>query len=1305
MPNEELSSQASGGGAATAAGMDFQHRVAAWLAVRILSEADVDPIWSYPSSSTLEFIRCETEQPVDDIMVGISDRGLALLQVKHSLSMERTAGSAFGKSVDQFVRQMLRPGGPNPHPDKPWERAIDFIRDRLVLVVGRTASLTITSVLPTVLQKIRFLSENASLSDSTDTEAEKDALSVTSNHIETAWRALSAKSPCERQIRELLSLIYVQVLDVDPGGTEEREAKDTLRRVVLLRPSEADVAWVTLIEECTRLATLHSGGDRHHLRTILDRAGIGIRAPRSYQNDIQKLAAYSLDTIKSLASFATISIGRNNPLKIDRPSTRALRAAAESNSILVTGEPGSGKSGALYDLAVALQNDNHDVFFIAADRVESSSLNSLKQELALDHSLVEVLENWYGNGPAYLITDALDAARSEYGGRMLHELIERTLLLRGRWRVVASIRKFDLRYNRRLRALFPAGQPEQHQDPEFADTRHFSVPRLSPEELYEVGTQSESMRVLIDAVNTGTNKEIQELLRIPFNLRLLGELIGEGLAVHQLTPIRTQLELLDRYWQERVIRADHYGDLREGVLRRAVSKMVGNRVLRVARIDITEDSVSGPILADLLSADLLQEHQVPMSPPDRYTLTFAHHLLFDYAVARLLFRTDPPRLVAEIASDPERVVAFRPSLALHFRHEWEMEVVYRSRFWNLVFRFNEAPEIPLIGKIIGPTEAVELVEKIQDLKALLVRVTEESEFGANNRHGRDALRHFVGALMTRGSSTDQLAGPNAKPWCEFAAALSKSVAVVAYPLAQLTTLLSERFGSLTPEQRTFVNTAARSLLDHAWSNDNNYDPALVRSGLVGVCRTFGADGAASSALLRAALSTEHARRYGHEEFFHLAQEVPQLVPNDPNLVRDLYKTVFKEYQSSEATTFLGGRSQIMPLLSTVGQDWRGIFYVMTQAYPAFLNSEPIAATQAVVAVIAAWVAREHAPASGEVIEHHFEFAEVECAIRTDYSAIWDSGSASRMEEAIQMLNAFQEYIERIGSAEEQLLHQVLTSIAVENVQAVIWRRLLWAGVERPKPLGLCLRKLLWQVAILTSLDTTEPAAALIKVIFESLTTEERGRIEQTMLAIPPHVSEDGRTDYRMRDRLLGSLPLHLIVTPEVADIRDRLDAEGGPPQNVPLFQISESEWVQYTPQEYLRGQGVPVEDPVNRRLIELVEPIKKFCALHLNDAPSREQTAEIYPRLSETNDTIRTAEADGVHPSQQEYALRYLVQACARIASRLNLTKGEPALELVHDILLEVGGKTQSEEVLETSDSFDRAPSWGSPAPLVDAAN
>jgi hypothetical protein len=51
--------------------MSFQHRVAAWLAVRILAEGNAGPLWDLSSSSTVEFIRCETEQPVDDIMIGL----------------------------------------------------------------------------------------------------------------------------------------------------------------------------------------------------------------------------------------------------------------------------------------------------------------------------------------------------------------------------------------------------------------------------------------------------------------------------------------------------------------------------------------------------------------------------------------------------------------------------------------------------------------------------------------------------------------------------------------------------------------------------------------------------------------------------------------------------------------------------------------------------------------------------------------------------------------------------------------------------------------------------------------------------------------------------------------------------------------------------------------------------------------------------------------------------------------------------------------------------------------------------------
>jgi hypothetical protein len=256
MPNQELSSPA--GGSATALGMAFQHRVGAWLAVRILAETNASPLWGWPNSSTIEFIRCETEQPVDDIMVGSSDDGLAFIQVKRSISLERNSDSPFAKTVAQFVRQALRPPVLNNRPVRPWDRILDFRRDRLVLAVGPDTSGKVTSTLAGVLTKIRSLHEGTSVEEAALSLAEKETLSITCDHIRAAWQTHSGTAPSDDDIRKLLSITYVEVLDVEPGCREEREATDTVRSTILLRPDEAQAAWTTLIDDgvCGRVDQL-----------------------------------------------------------------------------------------------------------------------------------------------------------------------------------------------------------------------------------------------------------------------------------------------------------------------------------------------------------------------------------------------------------------------------------------------------------------------------------------------------------------------------------------------------------------------------------------------------------------------------------------------------------------------------------------------------------------------------------------------------------------------------------------------------------------------------------------------------------------------------------------------------------------------------------------------------------------------------------------------------------------------------------------------------------------------------------------
>src|SRR5205807_658753 len=127
---------------------------------------------------------------------------------------------------------------------------------------------------------------------------------------------------------------------------------------------------------------------------------------------------------------------------------------------------------------------------------------------------------------------------------------------------------------------------------------HVNIPALSDDELVDLQTQSPALGALVSQAQA----PLQELLHLPFNLRLLAELLDAGITAEELQPVRTQVELLDRYWQERIIRHDAQGDARELVLRRVTSEMVARRSLRTARTAaIANDAASGAFLDDLLS--------------------------------------------------------------------------------------------------------------------------------------------------------------------------------------------------------------------------------------------------------------------------------------------------------------------------------------------------------------------------------------------------------------------------------------------------------------------------------------------------------------------------------------------------------------------------------------------------------------------------------------------------------------------------------------------------------------------------------
>jgi hypothetical protein len=231
-----------------------------------------------------------------------------------------------------------------------------------------------------------------------------------------------------------------------------------------------------------------------------------------------------------------------------------------------------------------------------------------------------------------------------------------------------------------------------------------------------------------------------------------------------LTPIRSQIELLEKYWQERVINSDNQGDAREAVLRISTKEMVAQRSLRINRSVVAADPSASKPLCQVLSAHILTEWQPSAtSQPDRSVITFSHHILFDYSVSRLVFRGTPDTAITRIEEEPDLLLAVRPSLIFHFQYLWGLDLEH-DRFWDTTFRFFHSSKIPSTAKIIGPIVASQLFKTLPDCEPLLRELRNEA--GTFHKESAEAFRHMLGALKSVNSDdTRPLTGPDSPPWC------------------------------------------------------------------------------------------------------------------------------------------------------------------------------------------------------------------------------------------------------------------------------------------------------------------------------------------------------------------------------------------------------------------------------------------------------------------------------------------------------------------------------------------------------------
>ena len=541
------------------------------------------------------------------------------------------------------------------------------------------------------------------LSSAAVNDVETDILEVVLAHVEREWTASAGSGPTEVDTRGLLAALWVSVYDLVDGGMAHREAEGLLRLCALREPERAGIVLKTLITDGVGYSANQIGVDRAALHREFERLGIALRTVPSFRADVDKLTAHSRQTLDQLSRFRSIAGTDGGPVTIARAVPADLGAVADLHSVVVTGDPGAGKSAALYEVARDADAAGRDLLVFAAGSLTAGSLGMLRTELGLDHEIVEVLRHWPGLDAGLLIIDALDAARGEHTQEALLDLIGIANEHAPRWHIVASIRRFDLRYSGALRAIFQASGasvPEEYRSGEFAAITHFNIPPFSDQELAQLVSTAPDLHAVLNSADA----DLLSLAKVPFNLRLLAELVAAGVAHAELTPITTQLQLLAKYWDHRVLKQSG-GDARELFLRKLCEAMIQAHALTIDRSVAQDVEATGVSLAQLLSDRVLAEEETELGVR-REVLAFGHHVLFDYAVARLLLGATTNAALDRAVANPELLLFVRPSYDLHLRGLWALDAT-RQTFWNAASAMAICGDLPAIGLVLAPVLAAE----------------------------------------------------------------------------------------------------------------------------------------------------------------------------------------------------------------------------------------------------------------------------------------------------------------------------------------------------------------------------------------------------------------------------------------------------------------------------------------------------------------------------------------------------------------------------------------------------------------------
>lgn len=1103
------------GGRATEAGMSFEAGVGAWFAAHIICYQPIGSRFGLADDAIPIELRFETGIYLDDVSVRLSDGSNIHVQCKTHPNLSDNVRSGLASTIAQFVPLYLDSRTTSSH------------KSVAILAVAADAARSLDE-LERACRAFDYGDTWEEVQKSVS-GAQRDALKIFESCVRSNWDEGRMGALAAADLASMAKLFRVVRFDMESGQRDWSECAQLVGRQLFGAADAGDRPLRDLLGVTRKLVRSGAGATAAGLLDSLrDHGWDDSRSPR-FNADVDRLRAHSAAEIARLSRHTRLPIAGGLP--IVRDCIVPLRDSVKDGSLLVVGEPGSGKTGVLVNLAEEYVSQGVAFAFLSVDRFGGvGTADALRRELQLDNPLLDVLAGWPGRGPGVLLVDALDASRGGPAEGVFASLIEDAVARLGqRWSIVASIRTFDLRNGRRFRAAMAGTPPSpEHADASFTDVRHFQVPRLSLGELSAIGSKSAELEKLLRVAELA----LQELLKNIFNLSLAAELLSSGVSAESINSVTTQSELIDRYEDQRL----PTGRMQTGVSG-AVETMVRRRRLAIPRVAVTNDAIDEVLLSGVL-----------VQAGDR--ISFAHHVLFDHAAGRFFLDWDDPmRLKEQMVGDPAIGLMLGPAFRFAMERVWRDDAEGRPITWNLISSLVSADKLDPIIASVALRTAAERVVQPQDVGRLCEMLVHAD------------MPETLGPVLSRLARFVSLNVVEAGTLTSSAAVAWSRVANTAMETPERRYADGARFLLMTGfEKGDFSNAdfsasfgrGARALLKFAW-NTSPPMPNLAASAIRFVCRSFGSDVSASRELLQRILEEPRFSAFAHEEAQWLAEGIGWIFPFDANFAVQVYASLFGKPAPQQGKTWLGGMpSRIMPMTSNGKQDYEHARWHLRRALPSFLKSKPIEATEAVSAAAIGMVAERYGERTASGLKVGAPSSPVEIVDDRLSLQEWRSERRRNADPDGDFLAAFAQYL-KVCSPED--FRAVVASATNHVAASSVWARIFGNAAERK---GIVDDKI-WPIAanleIMGLPGLLRDAINYLAGAFPTRSVEEREALETALLARIRSDEEDARRYRSLAARFLSVVSERELVSPGIKNLRRELVEEGALSGNRPLVSI------------------------------------------------------------------------------------------------------------------------------------------------------